>query len=364
MNLNLVDFGKDFIKSKFTRYGNKPGSLLFLNLAVTYQCNSRCLMCNIWQIYKKTPEMMKKELSLSDYREIFTSNKEYLKDLIHVGITGGEPFLRNDLSEIISIIHEECPKSAVDITTNGLMPKKIEADIKEILSKCPGLKLNINISMDGLEKTHNTIRGNNTFYELLMLTAQKLLNIKKNNDIDVKVSFTILPQNYRELYDVYKISQKLGFKFSCRPVHTSTTFYNNERLIESFSPSMIKTIEDQLKKIPNKDFFLELIPTYLRDKCFMVPCYSGFYSIYVNPYGNVYPCLFIDKKMGNVKDSNFFKNVWNSKEFNDVRNDIKNKRCPNCWTECEINHSLYLDGIKFMTWVMKNPSRILSMREK
>ena len=363
MNLNFVDFGKDFIKSKFIRSLNKPGNLLFLNLAVTYKCNSRCLMCNIWQIYKKNPGLMKKELSLSDYREIFTSNKEYLKNLIHVGITGGEPFLRDDLSEIISIIHKECPKSAVDITTNGLMPKKIEADIKEILSKCPGLRLNINISMDGLEKTHNTIRGNSNLYELLMLTAQKLINIKKNNDIDIKVSFTILPQNYTELYNVYKISQKLGFKFSCRPFHTSTTFYNNERLIESFSSSMIEAIEYQLKKISDKDFFLEHIPNYLKDKCFMVPCYSGFYSIYIDPYGYVYPCLFINKKMGNVKDPNFFKKVWNSKKFNDIRSDIKNKRCPNCWTECEINHSLYLDGIRYISWVMKRPFRVHLKRQ-
>jgi MoaA/NifB/PqqE/SkfB family radical SAM enzyme len=358
-NLSVIKFTKDFITSKFIKHWNKPGNLLFLNLAVTYNCNSKCIMCNIWELYKKTPEEIKKELSLSDYKEFFTSNKKQLKNLIHIGITGGEPFLRDDFSKIIYIIHNTCPKSVIDITTNGLIPEKIENDVKEILKECPGLKLKINISMDGLEKTHNTIRGHDTFYKLLMLTVKKLIEIKKNNDIGLKVSFTILPQNYKEINDVYKISQKLGFKFSCRPVHTSKNFYgNNENLIKSFSPSIIKEIEDQLKKIPNKDFFLEHIPTYLKDKGFMIPCYSGFYSIYIDPYGNVYPCLFINKKMGNIKDPNFFKEVWNSREFKDARNDIKKRQCPNCWTECETNHSLYFDGIRYFFWVIRKPFRI------
>ena len=365
MNLNVVDFAKNFITSKFGRYNNSPKGPLFLNWAVTYRCNSRCLMCDIWKFYKKYPEKIKEELSIDNYRQIFTSNKKHLRNLIHVGITGGEPFLRNDLSEIVSIIHNTCPKSAIDITTNGLIPKKIENDIKDILKKCPGLRLNINISMEGSEKTHNAIRGLDVSYKLSMSTVKKLMKIKKNNDIDVKVSFTILPQNYTEIYDVYKISQKLGFGFSCRPVHTSTSFYGNkEHLINSFSSSMIKSIENQLKKIPNKDFFLEHIPTYLRSKNFIVPCYSGFYSIYIDPYGNVYPCLFIDKKMGNIKDLNFFEKTWNSKEFIGIRNDIKNKCCPNCWTECEINHSLYLDGIRYLSWMMRKPSHILSIRGK
>jgi len=314
-------------------------------------------MCNIWNFYRNKPEKLKKELSVEDYREIFTVHKEYLKNLIHVGITGGEPFLRDDLSKIIAIIHETCPKSAVDITTNGLLPDKVESEVKDMINTYPDLKLNLNISMDGLEKTHNKIRGLDSAYELLILTAKKLIEIKKDNEIDVKISFTILPQNHTEIYDVYKISQKLGFKFSCRPVHTSTAFYGNKEFLKnSFSSSMITTIEKQLKKIHGIDFFIEYIPNYLKGRGFIVPCYSGFYSIYLNPFGDVYPCLFIDKKMGNIKDTDFFKEVWFSKEFNDIRNMIKERKCPNCWTECEINHSLYLDGLKYICWTIKSLS--------
>jgi MoaA/NifB/PqqE/SkfB family radical SAM enzyme len=362
INLSVKDFSRHFITSKFERHTNRSKGPLFINWAVTYRCNSRCMMCDIWKLYRNHPEKMKKELSVDDYREIFALNRKYLKNLIHIGITGGEPFLRDDLTEIISIIHNKCPKTTIDITTNGLNPEKIETDVKEILRKCPDLRLNINISIEGPEKTHNRIRGHDNFYEMVMRTAKKLIDVKKNNNIDVKVSFTILPQNCNEIYKVYKISQKLGFKFSCRPVHTSTSFYgNNERLKRPFTPSTIKKIEKQLNKIPNKDFFLEHTPAYLTSGNLIVPCYSGFYSIYIDPYGDVYPCLFIDKKLGSVKDHNFFKKTWVSKEFNDIRNDIKKKRCPKCWTECETNHSLYLDGVNYITWVMRRPSRILSV---
>ena len=57
-------------------------------IAVTYRCNARCQMCNIWQV--KDHDDCKPE----DYRVIPTS-------LRHINVSGGEPFLRADLPEII-----------------------------------------------------------------------------------------------------------------------------------------------------------------------------------------------------------------------------------------------------------------------
>lgn len=73
------------------------------NFAVTYRCNSRCQNCNIWQ---KEPE---DELTLTEIIKFFTVNQDLLKKVKSVQLTGGEPFLRDDLPQIATSITKISP---------------------------------------------------------------------------------------------------------------------------------------------------------------------------------------------------------------------------------------------------------------
>ncbi len=77
-------------------------------LAITYKCNSRCIMCSIW---KSKPEQ---ELTAKDYLRLPAT----LKD---VNLSGGEPFLRNDIVEIIQNINRKCNKPKIVISTHGFL---------------------------------------------------------------------------------------------------------------------------------------------------------------------------------------------------------------------------------------------------
>jgi len=89
-------------------------------LAVTYQCNSRCGFCNIWRS-----------------QESFSCQPDDYKKLPHniknVNISGGEPFLRDDLPEIIKTIKNQCPKAKIIISTNGFTPSRIKEQMQRIL---------------------------------------------------------------------------------------------------------------------------------------------------------------------------------------------------------------------------------------
>ena len=76
-------------------------------VAVTYRCNSRCIMCNIGKI-KDYPE-----LSVGAYKKLPSS----LKD---INISGGEPFLRHDLPQIIKVVKKQCPKAHIILSTSFL----------------------------------------------------------------------------------------------------------------------------------------------------------------------------------------------------------------------------------------------------
>lgn len=103
-------------------------------ISVTLNCNSRCSMCDIWK------NNIQNELLPIDYFKLPDS----LKD---INITGGEPFLRPDIEEIINNIKKACPRARLIINTNGFLPQNIENKIKRILQIDPDIA--IRLSLDG-----------------------------------------------------------------------------------------------------------------------------------------------------------------------------------------------------------------------
>ena len=93
------------------------GSIKFASIIVTYRCNARCHMCNTWAYPSKHNE----EIGLNIYEKLPLMNT--------INVTGGEPFLREDLNEIISIL-----KKKTTIRPNNLY-WKCQRLIKEFLKK-------------------------------------------------------------------------------------------------------------------------------------------------------------------------------------------------------------------------------------
>ena len=77
----------------------------YVELLVSAKCNSRCVMCNVWKLAKKNPEVLDYELSTSEIKNL-------LRELSEIGtkrvfISGGEPLLREDIVEIIEYAKKE-----------------------------------------------------------------------------------------------------------------------------------------------------------------------------------------------------------------------------------------------------------------
>ena len=101
----------------------RPGRLEAISLEVTHRCFCRCQMCNIWQIPKEVPD-----LPLSAWIDLLSSPE--LRQLREIDITGGEPFLRQDLEELLNWIcqakAERFPQlKTLAITTNGVLFEQV-----------------------------------------------------------------------------------------------------------------------------------------------------------------------------------------------------------------------------------------------
>ena len=288
-------------------------------IAITYQCNSRCRMCNIWQ---KKPELgLKSEI----YKKLPIS-------LDDINITGGEPFLRDDLLEILDIIFNRCHPDKVVISTNGFLTETILKRAKEILNKKYAKKVTIAVSLDGIEDIHDKIRGLPGAYNRAIATIIGLKNINFNN---IGVGFTFSAGNEKEYLKVYKLSQKMNLNFGATIAHNSDNYFSiqNNRSINSIllDKQINVFVDEKIKSFKKNElgkcYYMHGLAHYAKTNKQLVKCDAlrGFF--FLDPNGNIYPCNILNKIVGNIKNKTFTE-IWESKTAKQARACVKNCKTP------------------------------------
>jgi len=338
-----------------------PKKIKWLNFAVTYLCNNKCKMCSIWKKYRDNPELFKRELKLKKVKNLL--NSKYLQDIQGVSFTGGEPFLRKDFTDLIGIFIEKYPNALYGIATNGFNTKLIVDSTKKIIDNYQPKHLSLSISLDGIGKKHDEMRGVDRAYENVINTV-KLLQVE--TDVNLGFNFTITPDNYIDLLKVYELSRSFQIKMLVGFAHISDFFYENinndfiwnDNNLSEVDSLIKKMLKDKIKKEPLMtkltdpyDFFMANCVKYQRTIKRIYNCYSGVHSFFLDPYGDVYPCIILDKKMGNIKEENFDK-LWMSSDAQKIRDYIGSKKCQ-CWTACE-TVSTFLRSFKIIKWNILN----------
>jgi MoaA/NifB/PqqE/SkfB family radical SAM enzyme len=121
-----------------------------LFLFVTSRCNSLCRTCFYFDKLNS-----KDDLTCEEIGRISETAPPFRK----LWISGGEPFLRPELAEIVAMFVRRNGVRNVNLPTNGLLPEKIFPIMDRMLELCPETSIDLNFSLDGLQKTHDSIRG-------------------------------------------------------------------------------------------------------------------------------------------------------------------------------------------------------------
>lgn len=328
-----------------------------LEFAVTYKCNLKCIQCDIWCYNEKNLL----ELSVEEIYKIFSSYRNFKV----LGITGGEPFLRNDLQQIIeTIIQTQNGLKILFITTNGQLPEKTEAIIKNILEQYKNLRVITLVSIDGPMEIHEKIRGVSKAYEKALTTISLLANLKQrfNNfslgtvtvcspfNID---SFTKVIEEIKNLKDKFNLEPSFSIWFQGQLYKNLNSLYHYE--IDKFRRELIKFIPN-IKSVVHeggivskgRNVFYDLLKLWLnKPGSQIVPCEAAKIRFFLDPYGNVYPCTIFNFIIGNLKDYDFdFKKLFKNDMRNKARELIKSEKCPICCNTCEtipsiMAHPLY-----------------------
>lgn len=311
-------------------------------IAVTYNCNSRCQMCNIWK------NKGGKELAVSEYSKL-------PKTLKYINLTGGEPFLRKDLPAIVEVVKKRCPNAQVTISSNGLTTEMIVRQLEKILAINPDIA--VSLSLDAVGDLHGKIRGVPGGYDKIMRTFKA---IKKLGIKNIRLAFTAGDYNINHLNKVYDLAEKLGVQMTLAAVHNAENYFqtkdNQIKDFETFKKEFKTLIKKELKSWNlmrwARAFFAHGLLYFILNKKRLLPAFSGHNSFFLDPLGNVYPADISSKAMGNIKEYKGFDELYNSTQAKKVLTDDKSAQ--NSWMICTIRPTVRKYWFRIGLWVVKN----------
>ena len=135
-------------------------------------------------------------------------------------ITGGEPFIREDLEEVVEELYKKSDR--IVISTNGFFTDRI----LKLAKRFPNI--GIRISIEGLEETNNEIRGLKDGYNRGYTTLKKL---KEMGMKDVGFGMTVQDKNAPDLVPLYNISNEMDMEFATASLHNSFYFVEAKNII-------------------------------------------------------------------------------------------------------------------------------------
>ncbi len=316
------------------------------NFTVSNRCNGRCTTCNIWKMDPRP------DPTIEQITGFFEENKGTLRNLKFIQLTGGEPFLRDDLPEIASAVHKAAPKCMIWLPTNGLLPEKIRDTTMELLSQTDKSLIGVTISLDGEGDAHDIQRGADGSYQKAMQTLKFLSDLKnKTGRLHLSTGFTLTSNNYIQAPLVQRISYKYGADFSIRPVNISEHYYQNTEQNGKFNPDEVwKTVKYLAHLVRNEKgmrnsltmlAYLQGIKEFIGDGR-TLPCSAAKESVFIDGVGDVFPCIVMNHRLGNAYEAPL-REILASEETSKACEVIGELQCPTCWLECEVYRDIRKD---------------------
>ncbi len=290
-----------------------------VSIITTYRCCMKCKMCHIW----KFPTDIKKEIKPEEL--------EILPKLKFINITGGEPFVRRDIQDIVEVAFKKAPR--VVISTSGYQVDNILA----LAQRFPNI--GIRVSIEGLSTINDYLRGRDSGFDRGMKT---LLGLRRMGVKDIGFGITVSNNNSADMLELYEMAKNLKMEFATAAYHNSFYFHkednkitNEDEVISNFYVLIDRLLKENNPKSWFRAFFNLGLINYIKGNKRFLPCEAGTVNFFIEPYGDVYPCNGLEERywkqsMGNIREVNNFEELWFSDRASEVRGLVRT--CPkNCW---------------------------------
>lgn len=315
------------------------------SIIVTYRCPMRCKMCNIWA----NPSNKDDELKPEEYYKLPTCNA--------INITGGEPFCREDLDDIVKILRTKTKR--IVISSSGYF----EDRVIKLFEKYPDL--GIRISIEGLSLTNDELRGRQGGFDRGLRTLLKLRDMGVK---DIGFGCTISNNNSGDMLNLYLLAKELHMQFATAAFHNSFYFHkydnkitNIDEVENNFKILIEKLLREKDPKSWARAYFNCGLINYIHGNKRLLPCEAGIENFFVDPWGNVLPCNGMDENIwfdsfGNIKNIKKFDEIWETPKADEIRNAVRNCK-KNCWMIGTVSPVIKKYPKEPAKWIIKNKFR-------
>lgn len=363
----------------YKMFGRKKFDPMTLTYSVTAACQSKCKTCQIGEMFCQDPSRAKRDLKLEEIEKIFKT----MKPVYFFNMSGGEPFLRDDLPEIVELACKYLKPRVIHTPTNAILSRKIIENTKKIVEIVrnydPTVPVTVKPSIDGVGEKHDIIRGVKGNFECLLKTIEGLKKLEEEYDnFHLELGTVISNFNIDDLDEIEDFVHSLGIEsYRNEVAECRTEFFNLEdpitppadvyqRLIKDFS----RKVEDNIgkkKKLARTTEAMRIVYYDLAGKILekneqVIPCYAGISNVHINFDGGVWPCCVLgyEHEMGNLRDYDYdFQKLWQSEQAYEVRKYISEKNCAcplaNQAYSNELMHvpTLFKAGVKSIKFSLK-----------
>ena len=288
----------------------KPINPLTLTFSVTAACQSKCRTCNIGQVYLDNPQLAKRNLSLGEVEQVFKK----LGPVYFFNVSGGEPFMRPELSEIVRLACIHLKPRLVHIPTNGIGVKHIEKETRKILER-EELPVNPTTARVPVFYGHSEAVHIETREKLKPLAEERGIGWR-----DYWLGTVISNHNLHHLDDIedwvhergiesyrHEIAeQRAEFHNLGDPITPSAEVYGE--LIERFKKKILRNVKKKapLTRVTEavRLVYYDVALQILRERRQVTPCYGGISNIHMNYDGEIWPCCVLGgtQSLGQVRE--------------------------------------------------------------
>jgi len=293
-----------------------PHRLFQLNYFVTARCNARCRMCFYLDAIEKANENLDRELRIDEIRRIAAG----LGHVPYLALSGGEPFLRRDLFDLLDALAEGVRPVMVSLPTNGAYPDRVEAVIGAVAGRHPATQFDVQLSLDGPEAVHDSVRRVPGLFRRLQDTYGRVRALQeraRNVGLKIVITYSTFNQDHvGELLD-HLADHMPADRVILAKVHGNCVedarngldlgcFRQLLRRADALNRSgqarrsMVTSLGLRVKRGKER-----LRGRFDREQDLGRFCGSGRKLAVLTETGDVYPCEVLDRRLGNVRDFDY-----------------------------------------------------------
>lgn len=300
----------------------------------THRCNARCVMCGIW----KESDTAGEDLRPVELARIL--NDRLFSHMEYVGVSGGEPFLREDLSLLFEAFLKHCRRlKRLSLTTNGLIPSRMEANLGELaeLVRSAGVLFDVSVSVHGIGATLERIYGVPRAFEKMERGVGLLQDLRDRGLLTFSFNCVLLADNLDGIRDLTAWAGERGIPVNFVVGEQRDRFrtggledaFVGQELRGELVAFLRSVADDPAQSTPAAVKYRELAAVLDGRRTRRLSCYYAMGGLLLGHDGTLYYCPH-SAAIGSCRDRSPREVYYDAGNLRYRSRELKHKKCPVC----------------------------------